>query len=253
MDKKTAEEMLKDVSRKDLVSMIVKMTACSREAENILIDWGRKNLKTKKELVYETELKSLWDEAQEIVSEFNEYGGGPRMRKRPFLDNLWNMSDIVKEHSISWDVRRTILDEMLYELRLGNSGFDDQLIEIAEDFCQTEDEIRYLADELSGGNGGCYKSYAAQLYRSIGDEDRFLQTRLGNLRYGSDYIEAAKYFAGKGDHKKEMEYIWQGLEKSNGRLDELIDYIAPIYRKEKMKKSCAACMILPSGADGILI
>lgn len=53
MDKKKTEELLKDVSQEDLISIIWKMTACSREAENVLISWGRKNVKTKKGLVYE--------------------------------------------------------------------------------------------------------------------------------------------------------------------------------------------------------
>ena len=233
MDKKTIEELLKDASQKDLISLIVKMTACSRKAENVLISWGRKNPKAKKELVYETELKSLWDEAQEIISEFNEYGGGPRDEEETAGDNLWRMSEIVKEHQISWEVRKAILDEMLYEFEMGNSGFDDLLVDIAGDFCQTKDEVRYLAEELSGGSSGFYRSYAARLYQDIGDEDLFLQTRLNNLTYGSDYIEVAEYFARKGDHEKELEYVWKGLKESSGRLDDLINYVAPIYRKQK--------------------
>ena len=43
MDKQRTEELLKGVSQEDLISIIWKMTACSREAENVLISWGRKN------------------------------------------------------------------------------------------------------------------------------------------------------------------------------------------------------------------
>ncbi len=37
MDKQRTEELLKGVSQEDLISIIWKMTACSREAENVLI------------------------------------------------------------------------------------------------------------------------------------------------------------------------------------------------------------------------
>lgn len=233
MDREKAEGILKGASQKELIDIIWKMTTHSREAENVLISWGRKNTKAEKELVYEAELQNLWSEAQEIISEFNEYGGGPEDEEEVAGDNLELMREIVNEHPVSWEVRKAILDEMLCEFEMGNSGFDDQLIDVSEEFCQTEEEIRYLADRLSGGNNGYYKSYAARLYQAIGDEEQFLQARFANLNYGSDYIEVAEYYARKGDHNKEMEYIWKGLKECSGRLDELIDYAAPIYRGQK--------------------
>ena len=66
MDKQRTEELLKGVSQEDLISIIWKMTACSREAENVLISWGRKNAKAKKGLVHEAELQNLWSEAKDI-------------------------------------------------------------------------------------------------------------------------------------------------------------------------------------------
>lgn len=236
MDKKKAQEILKGASQKELIGIICKMTACSREAEKILLSWGSRHADTKKELVYEAELQSLWDEAQEIISEFNEYGGGPDDEEETAADDLLRMSEIVKEHQIPWEIRKEILDGMLYEFAMGNSGFDDLLADISEDFCQTKEEIRYLADALSSGSSSYYGSYAAQLYRNIGDEDGFLQTRLANLNYGSDYVEAAEYFAEKGDYGKQMEYVWKGLKACRGRLDGLIEYAAPIYRKQKNEK-----------------
>lgn len=236
MDRTAIEKILKGASEKDYIDLIAKMAAQSRTAEKILLGWGRKNAKTNRELVVETEIKSLWVEAQEIICEFNDYGGGPEDEEDQVYDNLYKMSALVEENKVPWKVRKPILDEMLHELWRNNSGLDDLLSNVAEDFCQTTEETRYLADELSRAESGYYKNYAAQLYKDIGDEDLFLQTKLANLRYGSDYIEAAKYFAGKGNHEKELEYIWKGLENCDGRLDELVNYIAPIYRKQKNKK-----------------
>lgn len=116
---------------------------------------------------------------------------------------------------------------------MGNSGFDDILMDVADSFCKSNEEKRYLADALAKGGSGYYKGVAASIYQSIGDHEHYLQTRLANLQYGSDYVEIARYYAKKGDRQKEMEYVWMGLEQCTGRLDKLIDYVTPIYiRKE---------------------
>lgn len=112
---------------------------------------------------------------------------------------------------------------MLAEFYEGNSGLDDILIEVGESFCKNKEEKRYLADALSKA-GGYYGKYAADLYLQIGDEEQYLKKELGNLEYGSDYVRIAKYFKEKGDRPKSLDYIWEGMEKCKGKLDELIDY-----------------------------
>lgn len=236
MDKKTVETMLEGAVKKDYIEMISKMTMCSADAEQIVLEWCKKNNKAQKNNAYEIELGNLWNEAREVIREFNYYGGGPEEDEETAADNLWKMDEIVKKHRISWTVREAILDEMLDEFYAGNSGFDDLLVDVAESFCKKKEEKRYLADALAKGGSDYYRGYAVQLYRAIGDEDAFLQTRLDNLRYGTDYIDVAEYYAEKGDSEKELEYIWMGLENSDGRLDELVNYIAPKYRKEKNEK-----------------
>lgn len=233
MNKKTVEEMLKGAAKKDYIEIISKMSNHSKSAEQVIVDWCKKNNAEYKTKAVEIELRNLWKRAYAIIDQFNAYGGGPRREEKEACDNLWKMDELVKEHDIPWDTRVEILDEMLEQFRIGNSGFDDLLIDVASTFCKSKEEQRYLADQLSTGSRGYYADYAARIYESIGDEEQFLKTKLNNLQYGSDYIDAAEYFAEKGDREQEMYYIWQGLEKCNGRLDELIDYAAPIYIKER--------------------
>lgn len=232
MNKKTVEEMLKGASKKDCLDIISKMSNRSKAAEQVIVEWCKKNNTAYKTKAIEIELRNLWEKAYAIIDRFNEYGGGPDDEEEEAGDNLWKMDELVKEHAIPWDTRVEILDEMLDQFRIGNSGFDDLLIDVASTFCKTNEELRYLADQLADGRG-YYAGYAARIYESIGDEEQFLKTKLNNLQYGSDYIEVAKYFAKKGDRKQELDYIWQGLKKSNGRLDELINYAAQIYIEER--------------------
>lgn len=158
--------------------------------------------------------------------------GGAYSDEDEAADAMWKMNEIVTKYDISWEVRVAILDEMMEEFNIGNSGFEDMLIDIASVFCQTDEEKRYLADALVDGTDEYYKGYAANIYKSIGDDEKFLQTKLGNLRYGSDYVQVAKYYLGRNNQQEALSQIWQGMEKCDGRLDELIDFAAPIYIKE---------------------
>lgn len=75
------------------------------------------------------------------------------------------MDEIIKKQEISWNIRVAILDEMLKEFFVGNSGFDDLLIDVANSFCKTKDEKRYLADALKEGSNEYYRNYSAMIYK----------------------------------------------------------------------------------------
>lgn len=224
--------MLDGATKNDFMEIISSMSIYSTEAEKVVIDWCKKNNEKNRKQAVEIELRNLWMEARKIISEFNEYGGGLYSDEEDTADNLWRMDELVKKQDISWEVRGAILDEMLEEFNIGNSGFEDMLIDIASAFCKRKEEKRYLADALARGDSDYYRGYAATIYKNIGDDEQFLKTKIGNLRYGSDYVDVAKYYAGQGNKQKALDYIWQGLEKCDGRLDELINYVAPIYIKE---------------------
>lgn len=198
MDKKTVDKMLESADRKDLIEIISKISKGNYKAEEVIIDWCKRNNKKYQKKAIEIELDKFWKQAGTIISEFNQYGGGPDSEDEQACDNLWKMEKIVTTYDISWEQRREILDGMLEELNIGNSGFDDILIEVSEAFCQNEEETRYLADVLTKGNSSYYKNYAARLYQSIGDEDQFLETKLNNLQYASDYLEVARFISASG-------------------------------------------------------
>lgn len=236
MEKKKVSELLKNADREAFIDIIAKMSEHGPESEKVIKDWHKRNSEKYHKKAVAGELEECWEEARAVISEFNEYGGGPESDEEEACDHLWRMDELVKEHDIDWEDRVEILDEMLEEFYEGNSGFDDILIDVASSFCKSEQEQRYLADKLANGYSDYYRNYAAHIYKNLGDEEQFLQTKLANLRYGSDYIEVAKYYAKAKDRAKELEYIWKGLQNCSGRLDELIEYIAPVYIKEENDK-----------------
>ena len=95
MDKKTVRDMLKGAENKDLIQIISAMSKKSAEAEQVIIDWCKKNNKDGKKKAMEMELRNLWMEAREVISEFNMYGGGAYSDEDEAADALWKMNEIV--------------------------------------------------------------------------------------------------------------------------------------------------------------
>lgn len=163
MDKKTVNKMLEGAKKQDFIEIITKMSVLSADAEQMIIDWCKKHNEKNKMHAIEMELKNLWMRAEEILEEFNMYGGGPESDEEDAADCLWKIASCAKEQEVSWDVRRWILDGLLEEFNVGNSGFDDLLIDIASSLCKTKEEKRYFADALASGSDEYYKGYAAYI------------------------------------------------------------------------------------------
>ena len=210
MDKKTVNRMLEGATKQDFIEIISNMSVFSTSAEQIILDWCKRNNEKNKMHAIEIELNNLWMKAREIISEFNTYGGGPDSDEDDAVDYLWRIESHVKKQKVSWNVRVRILDEMLEEFNIGNSGFNDLLIDIASSLCKTKEEKMYLADALADGNNDYYRGYAAEIYKSIGDNEKFLETKLHNMRYGSDYVDVAKYYIKREDKQKALDYTADG-------------------------------------------
>ena len=151
MEKKKVSELLKNADRETFIDIIAKMSEHGPESEKVIKDWHKRNSEKYHKKAVAGELEECWEEARAVISEFNEYGGGPESDEEEACDHLWRMDELVKEHDIDWEDRVEILDEMLEEFYEGNSGFDDILIDVASSFCKSEQEQRYLADKLASG------------------------------------------------------------------------------------------------------
>ena len=129
MEKKKVSELLKNADREAFIDIIAKMSEHGPESEKVIKDWHKRNSEKYHKKAVAGELEECWEEARAVISEFNEYGGGPESDEEEACDHLWRMDELVKEHDIDWEDRVEILDEMLEEFYEGNSGFDDILIE----------------------------------------------------------------------------------------------------------------------------
>lgn len=142
MEKKTLTKLLDNALKSDCIQIIYELLKLNQEGEEIINDWYEKNNQKRKEEAQDAEFINLWDERiLPIVMEFNEYGGGDYEEEDDAIFLLWELSKMGKEKNISWNARKMVMDSMMEQYAIGNSGLEDMLYEIASGFCESEEEI----------------------------------------------------------------------------------------------------------------
>lgn len=233
MNKTTFKQLVGNMNQKELMEIICQMAQADSIAEQILLDYCQKNAtRDNKNLILEKQLKKHWMNAYRIIEEANTYGGCSDSDEEEVYDEIEIIQKIIAENEISWNIRKDILDSMLEQIAYDNSSFTDVLVDIAKEFCHTNDELEYLADFLADKGSHYYKAYAASLYNKIGVDDKFLETKKANLEYGSDYLELADYYKNHGKKELALQTVWDGLDKCNGRLDEIYRYLFKWYHSK---------------------
>lgn len=104
------------------------MSVYSTEAEKVIIDWCKKNNEENKKQAVEIELSNLWMEAREIISEFNEYGGGSCSDGEEAADNLWRMDELVKKLVLEtkWNINIIAIAKQLYNYSKETGDYDSE-------------------------------------------------------------------------------------------------------------------------------
>lgn len=220
MDHDTLNKLLGDMNKQDLIKLIDAMIQSDGKAEVILLEYcQQKSPPESVSLADENLLNRYWQNAWQIIDDANTYGGCSDEDENEASDELYKMEKLVAVKPTSWDCRRDLLDEIMEQVRYDNSGFTDQLVDLAEHLCKTADERRYLADCLAVDGNTYYKAKAAGIYREVGADDKFLETKMANLAYESDYLDLADYYVEHGDSTKAFKIVWTGFERCDSYLD----------------------------------
>lgn len=147
MEKKTLNKLLENALKTDCIQIIYELLKLNPEGEELINDWYEKNDQKRKEEAQDAEFINLWDERiLPTVMAFNEYGGGDYREEDDAIFLLWELSKMGKEKNISWNARKMVMDSMMEQYAIGNSGFEDMLYEIVSGFCDTEEEIVYFEE-----------------------------------------------------------------------------------------------------------
>lgn len=237
MDKKTIKQLINQYNNMELQELVCHIVSKNKKAQQALLEYCQEhdeNPKSEKHnLIIEKQLQQHWMEASQIIEQFDMYGGGPASDEDDAYYELEKMEALLEDNKVSWKVRKEILDEMLEFVASDNSGFTDTLVDIALLMCETKEENIYLANFLNQNGNFYYSRLAEKIYLQNGEEQKFLESKKANLQFGSDYLELADYYKKHGEEKKALNIVLEGLEKAEGGLDEIYEYLFRYYKKKQ--------------------
>lgn len=233
MDVTTVKKLLKDTKREDLIKIIAKLATYDLSGEEWLLEYCSKHGSVSdKSMIIQKKINHYWSIAEKIIDDANDYGG--TSDEEEGYDALAVIDELVEQEKTPWEFRRPIVDAMMEQFYRGNSGFEDALVDTCMILCQGKEEKLYLAEALTKG-GNYYAGVASSIYLEYGEEEDFVAVKMANLTYGSDYIELANYYKKKKQYAKAISLVEEGLEKLDGRMDEVYEWLFQEYVREKQE------------------
>jgi hypothetical protein len=176
----------------------------------------------------------LWDEAEGIIDDLNDYGGGSEEDEITAYDNLQGIVELFKKGNLDVSLRREFIKNCVHFYQLGNSGMGDNLIDASFDVCENKDDWLFLIDNLKEIDENYTNHLIMEIYKEhLKDDETYLQLRMDNLHYGTDYYDLVKYYDARGDKQKAIKTALEGLKNGTGRIIDLITYLQKYYKNKK--------------------
>ncbi len=232
---------LRSLDADDLYDLVSTLLSKKPELYQMALEWFKERQKTMPETMENEDLVSLnddllleyWEDARGIISEFNRLGGGPEEDEEEAYEYLDQISELIKEGELSTSVKLEFLDEAFEEYNIENSGFEDGLMEIFFEICQTKEEWEYLVKKLDEHPSKWRKEKIMRIQRKhLQDDEAYLQERMQILSHGMDYWDLVKFYVDKGDSEKALSTAEEGILKGEGRLTELFEFLWEHFSKE---------------------
>ncbi|HOO57143.1 MAG TPA: hypothetical protein PLN69_09990 [bacterium] len=231
--------LLEAAEAKDLRALIVELADDRPEVRRECVVFLKEHVSLKpasKSTADVEEAWALWAELEPDLSELDEYGGGDYGVQDYVVELLYQLAQKLRENDISWEVRQEFLEEVLPYIKSSNAGLDDDLYEVAYAACKTNEEERYLAQKFETLGPDWAIEHAMRIYRDIGDRDKYLELHALKMKYGMDYYDLSKFYWDAGEKDKAVEVAREGMEKGEGRMDELRNFLA-IHAKKSGDRS----------------
>lgn len=222
-------ELIAAAPPKALSELILNLAKDYPEIRRECFDHLKENKAVSKMLKRQSEgeaILSIWAELLPDLEDLDAYGGGPYGVEDRVWELLGEITERLGQKKVDETYRREIIDSALPFIKSGNSGTGDALDELAYAACYTDSELRYFAESLEVMHDDWQTRIARNIYRQIGDHDKYLELRLKYMEYGADYHDLAEFYWKTGEKEKSIQIAQKGLKKAKGRMDELRAFVA---------------------------
>ncbi|MCM3737274.1 hypothetical protein M3215_16075 [Bacillus cytotoxicus] len=229
--KLSLQDLCKELEKEELIELVKHLAHHYVDIDMAVMEWYalQKGIE-KKDPLSNKLLWEYWERAEDIISDFNKYGGGPEHLEYEAYEYLEKITDLLSQFSIPADKKRLLINKLFTQYALGNSGFEDVLIDKIYELCESDSDWEYVITlfqkEPSTWNQKCImRIYKDQLQ----DGEAYLQMRLQSLEYGMDYWDLAAYYISQGQIDKAIEVAEAGIENGQGRKTELFAFLFDYY------------------------
>jgi len=233
------DEELKSLDAQDLYNLVQNLISKNPEVHRLVLEWFKEKAEASSVAEEVTTLNDellmeYWEKAENIISEFNEYGGGPEDEEEEAYHWLNEISELIEAGNISSDAKREFLDDAFVEYDIENSGFEDELMHIFFEICETKEEWEYFVEKLAKRPSYWRNGLIMRIQKNyLCNERAYLEMRMENLHYGMDYWDLAEFYVNKGDLQKALETAEQGILKGEGMLTELFQFLFEHFAEER--------------------
>lgn len=227
--KDALNELLAAASSEVLTDLIWQLTIGRPDVRRECFDFLKTRVSVSKALGKRSEgeiVLALWAELEPDLEELDDNGGGSYDVEDHVADLLDQIRKQLESKKVVAEYRQEILAQVLPFIKSGNAGMDDPLYEVAYAACYDSADLRGLAEAFEAMKDEWKVGRARDIYRRIGDRDKYLTLRQNRMTYGGDYHDLATFYWQSGEKEKALEVAKQGLRKGKGRMDELRRFVA---------------------------
>lgn len=169
----------------------------------------------------------------EILTEHNTYGGGPEDEEEEVWDCLDEIEKLFMEDKLDDSLKKEFIDKMFYFYDWGNSGFNDDIMDSVFNICKSREDWINVVKKLEKKDGDYRKELVMRIYKDhLNNEEKYLELRSKDLQYGMDYYDLVKFHQNKGDLEKAVLTAIEGLEKGEGRIIDLLEFLYDYHKKK---------------------
>ncbi|MCQ1535583.1 hypothetical protein FTO70_07805 [Methanosarcina sp. KYL-1] len=234
-------ERLRSLNTSDFYDLVSTLLVKKPELHQLVLEWFKEKQSSMPETITCDDIVSIndgllfeyWEDARDIISEFNRLGGGPEEDEEEAYEYLDQILKLITEGELSTSSKLEFLDEAFEEYNVHNSGFEDGLMEIFFEICKTKEEWEYLVKKLDEHPSKWRKERIMRIQKEyLHDDEAYLQERMQILSYGMDYWDLVKFYSEKGNLEKALETAEEGILKGEGRLTELFEFLWEHFSKK---------------------
>ncbi len=227
-------DLLAGVQPEILINLITAIAQNRPDVRNACFDYLKTHVKLSPEQQTRSEgeiVMALWAELSPDLEELDSYGGRDYGKANHVATLLYDIQKKLNGRKVDKKIRREVLEKVLPFIVSGNAGLDDALYDLAYATCYSDENLRGLAQAFEAMNSDWPRDHARRIYRKLGDREKYLELRHQKLVYGGDYHDLATFYWDEGNRSKALSVAEEGMNKGQGRMDELRLFLADRARK----------------------